>query len=161
MSIFTRFGKKKRENTEPQDRWRSIYQLPLYTDDHTGYVWSDNDVMALSGFDSTTSDEEVGHIVAIINGREPSDYEPMWRADKDRAEIYFGKTYKFCVRGWGYLIGCCAMNLPRKTAAAIQDQFMDYIVRQLNGTQTERERLDMENTEFDYGYGVNCDRDAQ
>lgn len=36
------------------------------------------------------------------------------------------------VRGWGHLIGGGGYNLPPKKAKAIQDEFAEYIVEQLN-----------------------------
>ena len=39
------------------------------------------------------------------------------------------------LRGWGHLTGCGALNLPPDQAAKIQDDFANWVVNKLKGTE--------------------------
>ncbi len=60
-------------------------------------------------------------------------------------DTYFGYTslkecindtvrrFVFSVRGWGHLTGIGGLHLPENGAARIQDDFIAYILKRLNG----------------------------
>lgn len=127
------------------NNWTECYKLPLHSDDYCLYAWDVDGNMALSAFDlvydsygDLTTDEKqrVTHILDIINGACPTDYEAKWTAGDDVTEIYYDGKFQFLVRGWGYLTGCGGLNLPEDLAAKIQDEFIAYILDRLNGRIT-------------------------
>lgn len=111
------------------DRWKEAYKLPLSVDDWGLFAFDAEHNMALSSFDD---EDEAKEIVEIINGTKESTYEPKWEVVEGCKIIYDGE-YMFLVRGWGHLTGCGAMGLRPVVAAAIQDQFIEYILGKLNG----------------------------
>lgn len=100
--------------------------------------------MALSSFDlvydengdfASGEKERINHIIDIINGECPTDYEAKWTAGDDVTEIYYKGKFQFLVRGWGRLTGCGGLNLPEDLAAKMQDGFITYILNKLNGKE--------------------------
>jgi len=76
---------------------------------------------------------EARKIVAIINGEEESDRQHEY-THNGYADIFRdAESYVFCVRGWGHLTGTGGLRLPEKGAAKIQDDFIAYILKRLNG----------------------------
>lgn len=123
------------------NNWTECYRLPLHFSDYCLYAWDADGNTALSSFnlvydshgDLTTDEKQrVTHILDIINGECPTDYEAKWTAGDDTTEND-GK-FQFLVRGWGHLTGCGGLNLPEELAAKIQDGFIAYILGKLNGS---------------------------
>lgn len=79
--------------------------------------------------------ERINHIIDIINGKCPTDYEAKWTVGDDVTKIYYKGKFQFLVRGWGYLTGCGGLNLPEDLAAKMQDGFITYILDKLNGNE--------------------------
>lgn len=116
------------------DSWRNVWQLPLHKSKHCDWVWSANDVPALTYFrEDWECTEVVEEIVQIVNGERETSFLPEWTADG--CEVRFQGKYAFLVRGWGHLTGCGALNLPAELAAKIQDGFVKYIIDRLNGSK--------------------------
>lgn len=130
-------SRKKRRDAfkAKQIRWEDVWELPLHLDECDTYAFSKNGTMALTFEEADTKEQilENRRIVAIINGE----------AESDRQHEYIHNGYAdiscdaerivFSVRGWGYLTGTGGLRLPEKGAARIQDDFIAYILKRLNG----------------------------
>lgn len=133
-----------------QIHWEDVWEMPLHIDCCDSYAYSKNDTMALT-FEADTEYQikNARRIVRIINGEEDPNPGEAWvkngvdfyTQDKNYEEAASGWCYVFCVRGWGHLTGS-AMRLPLKGAARIQDDFVEYILKQLNSKSNSREDED-------------------
>lgn len=134
--------KKQYPNFVPKD-WTECYKLPLHLDLYGCYAFDADGCMALSSFNYKYDErgnymageqERIKHIVEIINGEKPSDFEPEWELDENETcQINYKGEFQFLVRGWGHLTGCGGLNLPAELAAEMQDGFINYILGRLNG----------------------------
>ena len=137
-------GKAIRKQYSVPKNWTECYKLPLHLDDYGSYAWDADGNIALSSFDlvydengdfASGESERINHILDIINGECPTDYEAKWTTgDDDTTEIYYDGKFQFLVRGWGHLTGCGGLNLPEDLAAKIQGEFIAYILGKLNGS---------------------------
>ena len=134
--------KRQYPNSVPKN-WTEYYRLPLHLDDYCLYAWDVDGNMALSAFNLVYDEhddfapgekERINHIIDIINDECPTDYEAKWTTGDDVTEIYYDGKFQFLVRGWGYLTSCGGLNLPKDLAAKIQDEFIEYILGKLNGS---------------------------
>lgn len=126
------------------NNWTECYKLPLHSDDeYCMYAWDADEHTVLDFYDSLCDEtedftygdrERINHILDIINGECPTDYEAKWTTGDDVTEIYYDGKFQFLVRGWGHLTGCGGLNLPEDLAAKIQDEFIAYILGKLNGS---------------------------
>lgn len=107
--------------------FEKYYKLPLHIDKYGPYAWSENDTMSLM-FDFGVKREDREKILKAINGK--SEYRIENLTHKEH-KFYVGKKYIFCVRGWGFLTGRGACNLPREKAELIQDAFIKHIYESL------------------------------
>lgn len=133
--------KKQYPEFVPKD-WTECYKLPLHLDDYCVYAWDAESGTALSNFNLKYDakgnflpgeTERIKHIIDVINGDCPSDFEPEWNLSNDEpCEITYKGEYQFLVRGWGHLTGCGGLNLPEELAAKMQDGFINYIIDKLN-----------------------------
>ena len=139
-----KMGKAIRKQYSVPSNWTECYRLPLHLDDYGSFAWDANGNMALSSFDLVYDEngdfaygekERINHIIDIINGECPTDYETKWTVGDDVTEIYYKGKFQFLVRGWGYLTGCGGLNLPKDLAAKMQDGFIAYILNKLNGKE--------------------------
>ena len=128
-------GRIKMKENSNSIKWEDVWKLPLEKPDYIDYVYSSNEVLAISCFKDEWAFEDtiINKIVDIINGDIESDFLPEWQA-KGCDILYQGK-YAFCVRGWGYLIGFGGLNLSIDVAKKIQDEFISYILNRLNGKE--------------------------
>lgn len=134
--------KKQYPNFVPKD-WTECYKLPLHFALYGIYAFDADGGMALSCFNYKYDErgnymagetERIKHIVDIINGEKPSDFEPEWELDENKTcQINYKGEFQFLVRGWGHLTGCGGLNLPGELAAEMQDGFINYILDRLNG----------------------------
>lgn len=134
--------KKQYPNFVPKD-WTECYKLPLHLALYGIYAFDADGGMALSCFNYKYDErgnymagetERIKHIVDIINGEKPSDFEPEWELDENETcQINYKGEFQFLVRGWGHLTGCGGLNLPGELAAEMQDGFINYILDRLNG----------------------------
>ena len=108
--------------------WQEIYDLPLVKDEFTSYAWAKSGTMALQ-FMSNVSKEDRVKIVDSINGLSILKIKGI---SKDGCDFFIDDKPAFFVRGWGYLTGSGALNLPEKEALEIQNGFIDYIFQILN-----------------------------
>lgn len=135
-------GKAIRKQYSVPSNWTECYRLPLHLDDeYCMYAWDADGNTALTFYslmDDETEDftpgdrERINHIIDIINGECPTDYEAKWTVGDDVTEIYYKGKFQFLVRGWGYLTGCGGLNLTEDLAAKMQDGFIAYILDRLN-----------------------------
>lgn len=138
-------GKAIRKQYSVPNNWTECYKLPLHLDDYCQYAWGVDGNMALSAFNlvydehgdlATGEEQRIAHMIDIINGECPTDYEAKWTTgDDDTTEIYYDGKFQFLVRGWGHLTGCGELNLPEDLAAKMQDGFIAYILDRLNGKE--------------------------
>lgn len=129
-------SRKKRRDAyrASQISWEDVWELPLHLDECDTYAYSKNGTMALT-FDADTEEQilEARKIVAIINGEQESDRQHEY-VHNGSADIYCdAERFVFSVRGWGHLTGTGGLHLPEKGAARIQDDFIAYILKRLNG----------------------------
>lgn len=134
--------KKQYPEFVPKD-WTECYKLPLHLDDYCVYAWDADGGMALSCFNLKYDErgnylpgepEKIKHIIDVINGDCPSDFESEWKLSNDEpCSITYKGEDQFLVRGWGHLTGCGGLNLPVELASEMQDGFMNYILDRLNG----------------------------
>lgn len=134
--------KKQHPEFVPKN-WTDCYKMPLHLDQFGMFAWDAEGNMALSGFNYKYDErgkfipgeqERIKHIIDVINGDCPSDFNPGWkRSDIMSCAIDYNEEYQFLVRGWGHLIDCGGLNLPGDLAAKMQDEFIDYIINRLNG----------------------------
>ena len=110
--------------------WRKYYKLPLKLD--YSYAFASNNTMALT-FNNDIPRDIQQLIVDRINDENncEADYYVIPDLKVDGVDFSDGPTNLFCVRGWGGLIGIGGLNLSEKKAAKIQDDFVDYIIKQL------------------------------
>lgn len=123
--------------------WTDCYKMPLHLDKYGVFAWDAEGNMALSDFNYKYDErgnflpgewERIKHIIDVINGNCPSDFNSEWKlSDIESCAINYNGEYQFLVRGWGHLTGCGGLNLPEDLAAKIQDEFIDYIINRLNG----------------------------
>ena len=134
---------KKKQYPEfvPKD-WTECYKLPLHLDDYCVFAWDADGGMALSCFELKYDEkgnyllgepERIKHIIDVINGDCSSDFEPEWKLSDEPCAITYKGERQFLVRGWGHLTGCGGLNLPAELAAKMQDEFINYILDNLNG----------------------------
>ena len=138
-------GKAIRKQYSVPNNWTECYKLPLHLDDYCQYAWDADGNMALSAFNlvydehgdlASGEEQRIAHMIDIINGECPTDYEAKWTTgDDDTTEIYYDGKFQFLVRGWGYLTGYGGLNLPEDLAAKIQNEFIAYILDRLNGKE--------------------------
>ena len=138
-------GKAIRKQYSVPSNWTECYKLPLHSDDeYCMYAWDADGHTALNFYNSLCDEtvdfisgekERINHIIDIINGECPTDYEAKWTVGDDVTEIYYKGKFQFLVRGWGYLTGCGGLNLPEDLAAKMQDEFIAYILDKLNGNK--------------------------
>ena len=114
------------------NKWKDIWKLPLSRLDDTDYIYSANEVLAISFFKDewTFEDTIINKIIDVINGKIESDFLPEWQAKG--CDIFYQGKYAFCVRGWGHLINPRGMNFSIDTAKKVQDGFILYILNKLN-----------------------------
>lgn len=108
--------------------FKDVYHLPLHIDGFCPiYVFSANRVMT---FDILLDDiDKVQEILNVINGK--SDIHYVSAKYDDGYILVDGKPI-FLIRGWGYLTGVGALNLPYEIASKIQDDFCNFIVNRLS-----------------------------
>lgn len=117
---------KKKELT-----FKEVYKLPLRDDFSMCYIWSANHVMTFNKL--IDNSEIIKEILAILNGESTK---------KVKADVTYEEGYIkidghpiLLLRGWGYLTGCGALNLPEEKAAKIQDDFANWVVNKLKGIE--------------------------
>lgn len=106
--------------------WQEIYDLPLVKDEFTSYAWAKSGTMALQFKD--VSKEERIKIVCAINGSINLNIKQL---TNEGCDFFINGKLAFYVRGWGYLTGSGALNLPEKQALEIQNGFIDHVFKSL------------------------------
>lgn len=122
--------------------WIDCYKLPLHLDKYGTFALDAEGNMALSSFNYKYDErgnlisgecEMIKHIIDVINGDCPSDFNPGWKlSDNDCCAITYNGEYQFLVRGWSHLTGCGGLNLPGELAVEMQIGFINYILDKLN-----------------------------
>lgn len=109
--------------------FEKYYKFPLKMRNSVQAKTSDNH----SAIDFLVSDDEFKEsVLNVLNNSSdlPGKYKSEYKYDC--CEIYKDGRKVMRVRGWGYLTGISALNLPTKEAIKIQDEFGEYIVNKLN-----------------------------
>lgn len=80
-------------------------------------------------------EEQQNAIVAKINGENSIITRDITDFKYENSIIYFKDKVFIVIRGWGHLTGIGGLHLPEQEAAKIQDDFANYIVKQLTKTK--------------------------
>lgn len=104
------------------------YYKPPYKYDGRGYVRTSENVNALYFQLGVMEEEDRQKVVDAINGESDKKIEGLYEKD---GGFYLDDQLLFLVRGWGYLIGISACNLPMDKAAEIQNGFIEYVKEKL------------------------------
>ena len=115
--------------------WKEVYQLPLLWKKSTAInVLSKNYVTALTfTFDyfNPSKQQIIEKIVAKLNGDTTIKFDGEFTLHNNTRVFYNGELM-FMIRGWGYLTGIGALNLPEDEAIKIQDDFANFVIETLN-----------------------------
>lgn len=117
-------------------KWTDVWVAPFYTDG-MGYIYSSNDVTAFSvGMkcdpDSPKITKLVDDIITVLNGGEVKEkYTDL--STKYGCDLYWNGKEVGYFRGWGHLTGTGGLHLSESKATAIQDEMINYVMRQLCG----------------------------
>lgn len=109
--------------------FKEVYRFPLTVEEPYVYVRTADGYVAfnnLVGYEYADVDY-LYDLVAAINGEKRGVYD----ASMENGRIVVDGKRVLLARGWGRLIGSGALNLPADVAARIQDEFVDYCVKQL------------------------------
>ena len=108
---------------------KEVYRFPLMVEEPYVYVRTASRYVAFNNLiGSNEKDlEYLSDLVAAINGEKPGVYD----ASVELGRIVIDGKRVLLARGWGRLIGSGALNLPLDVAAKIQDEFVEYCVKQL------------------------------
>ena len=133
-------SRKKRRDAykAAQITWEQVWELPLHCDKYSLYAWSKNGTMAITlehENDYKQDEALLKSIVNRINGGPLLDSAGHW--SNNTCDFFLDGKYIFCVRGWGHLTGCGAMNLHPKDAERIQDEFIAFVLNRLNANEKE------------------------
>lgn len=110
-----------------------VWNLPLRIDGNAShYVWSDNDVIAL-----TFAIDDLSLIRAIVDRINGKACEISGKWERRGTDFYRNGKIVFIVRGWGHLTGSGGLCLPPEEAARVQDEFCDHIMLQLTAAIRE------------------------
>lgn len=112
--------------------FEDVYKKPFRVDECGGFVWSSNGVMTFSVYDYANL-PFMKRVCKVLNGEIKADFPHKFEVAKDRTAILYNGELVFFVRGWGHLTGHYALNLNPKLAANIQDDFIEHVVKTLNG----------------------------
>ena len=93
-------GKAIRKQYSVPSNWTECYKLPLHTDDeYCMYAWDADGHTALNFYNSLCDEtvdfisgekERINHIIDIINGECPTDYEAKWTVGDDVTTLVIG-----------------------------------------------------------------------
>lgn len=114
--------------------WQDVYKFPLYMweNNFEVKVFTADNQMAFDWLCNLTS-ECKKKIIAIINGEQKPPHKDKFY--RDGIHICHKGLEKpiLRIRGWGFLTGVGGLHLSQEEAIKIQDEFGNYIVKQLNG----------------------------
>lgn len=118
--------------------FKDIFKAPYNTDEYGIYMFDADENICLEYNPATTYDETTLHQVAkILNGEDewfPHDINKA-TVTKNATDCFvmFENGDVLTVRSWGYLTG--VKHLSNKDAAAVQDNFLDWVVNKIKETQ--------------------------
>jgi hypothetical protein len=129
--------------TKKELTWQDVYDLPLepfYKG--SSKIMTSTFKMALDFIpsyinieSSQISVEDMDKIIRIINGSEEKIITPKVFTYKNGTISVDGLVMAW-IRGWGYLTGVGALNLPEYQAIKIQNDFAEYILTRLKNACT-------------------------
>lgn len=102
-----------------------------------GYIEPNNGGMALNLLYDDMHQDDIDKIVAILNNECTERLTHAVTYNRKEGTIDIDGKPAFLVRGWGHLTGCGALNLPNEEAARIQDEFAEWVCRQLTTKNIE------------------------
>lgn len=120
--------------------FKEAYKFPLRRIGST--VWTNNNALAFC-FGNVilsispdvnsyyTSGEDQERIIDIINGGKTECAPLDLKYDQNDATITLNDKPYIIIRGWGHLTGSGGLNLPEDTATRLQDDFAEFIIKQL------------------------------
>lgn len=103
-----------------------IYFKPFRGDPggYTSYIWCDKSTLCFNILQSELKDR----IIALLNGEENT---PFKNVVSDNDYIIINGKPSLLVRGWGRLIGGGGLRLSTQTAKKIQNDFIQWTIKQL------------------------------
>lgn len=119
--------------------FKDIFKPPFSTDDYGIYMFAKNDVIALEYYsDRTSYDGDIlKQLCTLLNGKSNT-FKHTIKEDVKNANdcfIMLENGDVITVRSWGYLTG--VKHLSNKDAAAVQDNFLDWVVNKIKENQNE------------------------
>ena len=115
--------------------FKEVYKLPLKVDEYCPLItWTANKQRAFDWCVDVNSEKQQ-ELIDIINGTKQ--YQFKYKFYREDSYIFsenpvFNNEPVLSIRGWGYLTGIGGLHLSSEEASKIQDDFGDYIVKQLN-----------------------------
>lgn len=107
--------------------FEDVYKKPFRADEYGSFVWSSNGVMTFSIYDNANL-PFMKRVCKVLNGEIKADFPHKFEAAKNNTAIFYNGELVFFVRGWSG-----ALNLNPKFAADIRDDFIEHVVKTLNG----------------------------
>ena len=109
--------------------FKEMYRFPLMVEEPYIYVRTASRHVAFNNLigNKEADLEYLSDLIAAINGEKPGVYD----ASVEFGRIVIDGKRVLLARGWGRLIGSGALNLPLDVAAKIQDEFVEFCVKQL------------------------------
>lgn len=107
--------------------FEDVYKKPFRADEYGSFVWSSNGVMTFSIYDNANL-PFMKRVCRVLNGEIKADFPHKFEVAKDKTAILYNGELVFFVRGWSG-----ALNLNPKFAADIRDDFIEHVVKTLNG----------------------------
>lgn len=116
------------ENISNITTFEDVYKKPFHADEYGSFVWSSNGVMTFSICNHINL-PFMKRVCKVLNGEIKADFPHKFEAAKNNTAIFYNGELVFFVRGCGHLTGC----VNTKLAANIQDDFIEHVVKTLNG----------------------------
>lgn len=110
-------------NQQEKVDWQEVYKLPFYNDDHCAIYVRDAENRTVFN----KADNDADELIEKINGFS----DKKFNVTREGIWICVDGVRKLMIRGWGRLTGLNAYCLHGTDAAALQDEFGDWIVNKL------------------------------
>lgn len=109
------------------NEWRQFYQSPFYTNEIGVYLFTKTRNIACTFLTNNVFFRK--NIIEVLNGEKKGIFEASYQDQR----IYINSTPVLRVRGWGWLTGIGAYNLPLEKAIKVQDSFGRWCADTLSG----------------------------
>lgn len=110
-------------------KFEKAFKLPFVTDEIM-YIFDSDNNMVLQTIKHLDKENMIG-LCNQLNGNRDATYKNDWQYDKRRQVVTQNGRDMYDIRGWGYLTGTGALNLPDDEAIEIQDDLGLFIVERM------------------------------